>query len=131
MSAVVDKADVVVIGSGPGGAIPAYRLAAAGAKVVVLERGPWLETHEFTHDLRIDSYTKIIDYITAELHSDRAHAILSLAALVGATSLAAQVGADRALAEEILKTTHQELLKCRPAAKKKTAKAAAHSEADA
>ena len=57
----------------------------------------------------------LVDYITGELQSDRAHAILSLAALVGATSLAAQVGGhDRALAEEILKTTRQELLKCRP-----------------
>jgi choline dehydrogenase-like flavoprotein len=62
----VETTDVVVIGSGPGGAIPAYRLAAAGAKVVILERGPWLATDEFTHDLRIDSYTKIIDYITAD-----------------------------------------------------------------
>jgi enediyne biosynthesis protein E9 len=65
MSAV-ETADVVVIGSGPGGAIPAYRLAAAGAKVVILERGPWVETEEFTHDLRIDTYTKILDYITAD-----------------------------------------------------------------
>jgi choline dehydrogenase-like flavoprotein len=63
---VTETTDVVVIGSGPGGAIPAYRLAAAGAKVVILERGPWLETDDFTHDLRIDSYTKIIDYITAD-----------------------------------------------------------------
>lgn len=61
-----EQADVVVIGSGPGGAIPAYRLAAAGAKVVILERGPWLDTEEFTHDLRIDTYTRIVDYITAQ-----------------------------------------------------------------
>jgi choline dehydrogenase-like flavoprotein len=60
-----EKVDVVVIGSGPGGAIPAYRLAAAGAKVVILERGPWLETRDFTQDLRIDTYTRIVDYITA------------------------------------------------------------------
>jgi choline dehydrogenase-like flavoprotein len=63
---VTEKTDVVVIGSGPGGAIPAYRLAAAGAKVVILERGPWLATDQFTHDLRIDTYTKIVDYITAD-----------------------------------------------------------------
>jgi hypothetical protein len=36
------------------------------------------------------------------------------AALVGATSLAAQVGADRTLAREIMATTREELMKCRP-----------------
>jgi TetR/AcrR family transcriptional repressor of nem operon len=93
--------------------------------------GPDVARRDAVQHAYIAKVRHLIDYITAELHSDRAHAILSLAALVGATSLAAQVGADRALAEEILKTTRQELLKCRPAAKKKTAKAAAHSEADA
>ena len=67
---VVSTADVVVVGSGPARAIPAYPLAAAGAKVVILERGPWLATDEFTHDLRIDTYTKIVDYITADGVSD-------------------------------------------------------------
>lgn len=36
--------DVVIIGSGFGGAIPAYELARAGLKVCLLERGPWRDT---------------------------------------------------------------------------------------
>jgi choline dehydrogenase-like flavoprotein len=40
----VETADVVVIGTGFGGAIPAYNLAAGGASVVMLERGPEVAT---------------------------------------------------------------------------------------
>ncbi len=58
---------------------------------------------------------ELIDYITQEMGSDRAHAILCLSAMVGATSLAAQTNTDKALAAEILEATREELLKCRPA----------------
>lgn len=36
--------DVIVIGSGFGGSVTAARLAEAGAKVTLLERGPWWDT---------------------------------------------------------------------------------------
>ena len=62
---VVETTDVLVVGTGFGGAIPAYNLAAAGAKVVMLERGPELTTEEFEQSLRIGSYTRIVDLITA------------------------------------------------------------------
>jgi choline dehydrogenase-like flavoprotein len=63
---LTETTDVVVIGTGPGGAIPGYYLAAGGAKVVYLERGPWLKTEEFTHDLQIGTYTRIVDLIQGE-----------------------------------------------------------------
>jgi len=58
-----ETTDVLVIGTGFGGSIPAYYLAAGGAKVVMLERGPRLASQEFTHDLQIGTYTRIVDYI--------------------------------------------------------------------
>jgi choline dehydrogenase-like flavoprotein len=58
-----EKTDVVVIGSGFGGAIPAARLAMAGAEVVILERGPQLKGQEFTHDLRLGTYSRIVDLV--------------------------------------------------------------------
>ena len=48
-----ERTDIVVIGSGFGGAIAAYHLAAGGAKVVVLERGPWVPSDEFDHGFEL------------------------------------------------------------------------------
>ncbi|MFE9139512.1 GMC family oxidoreductase N-terminal domain-containing protein [Streptomyces sp. NPDC007355] len=58
--------DVVVIGSGFGGAIPAYYLAAGGARVTILERGPRLAAADFSHDLRLGTYTRIVDVIKGD-----------------------------------------------------------------
>ena len=54
----VETTDVVVIGTGFGGAIPAYNLAAGGASVVMLERGPEVATEDFAHDLQVGTYTR-------------------------------------------------------------------------
>ncbi|WP_214110401.1 FAD-dependent oxidoreductase [Acrocarpospora catenulata] len=63
----VEKVDVLVVGSGFGGAIAAYHLAAGGASVTVLERGPWLEGEDFDHDFKLgSSYTRIFDFVVGD-----------------------------------------------------------------
>jgi len=62
----VETTDVLVIGTGFGGSIPAYNLAARGAKVVMLERGPELATEDFEHNLKLGTYTKAVDLITGD-----------------------------------------------------------------
>ncbi|CAG5078576.1 GMC oxidoreductase [Parvicella tangerina] len=42
--------DICIIGSGAGASPVAYELSKAGYKVVVLEKGPWLKTEDFTKD---------------------------------------------------------------------------------
>lgn len=59
----VERTDVLVIGTGFGGAIPAYNLAAGGAKVIMLERGPELGASDFTQSLELGGYTRIVDLI--------------------------------------------------------------------
>lgn len=59
----VERTDVLVIGTGFGGAIPAYNLAAGGARVIMLERGPELGAGDFTQSLEIGGYTRIVDLI--------------------------------------------------------------------
>src|SRR5205823_12323801 len=62
-----DRTDAVIVGSGFGGAIAAYHLAAGGARVVVLERGPWLEGKDFDHDYKLGaSYTRVFDFVVGD-----------------------------------------------------------------
>src|ERR1700754_3005992 len=62
-----ERTDVLVVGSGFGGAIAAYHLAAGGARVVVLERGPCLEGKDFEHDFLLgSSYTRIFDFVVGD-----------------------------------------------------------------
>ena len=42
------EADVVIVGSGAGGAVSAYELARRGFKVVVLEAGAYVPSKDFT-----------------------------------------------------------------------------------
>ena len=61
-----ESTEVLVIGSGFGGAIAAYHLAAGGAKVTVLERGPWLTGADFAHDFKLGTYTRIFDFVVGD-----------------------------------------------------------------
>jgi choline dehydrogenase-like flavoprotein len=45
-----EEVDVCIVGSGAGGAPLALELARAGARVVVLEKGPWYHREDFDHD---------------------------------------------------------------------------------
>lgn len=45
------QADVIIVGSGSGGAIAAYELARAGKKVIVLEAGRYVPSSSFKEDL--------------------------------------------------------------------------------
>ncbi len=47
---MAERFDAVVIGSGAGGAPVAALLAEAGARVVVLEKGPYYTSRDFVHD---------------------------------------------------------------------------------
>ena len=44
-----EETDVLIIGSGPGGAGVAKKLAAAGMRVICLEQGPWVTGSEHPH----------------------------------------------------------------------------------
>jgi choline dehydrogenase-like flavoprotein len=62
-----DRTDILVIGSGFGGAIAAYHLAAGGARVVVLERGPWLASEDFEHDFKFgSSSTRAFEFVLGD-----------------------------------------------------------------
>lgn len=49
------KYDVCIIGSGAGAGPTAYELALAGFQVLILEKGPWIKTKDFTKDEIVSS----------------------------------------------------------------------------
>ena len=53
--------DIAIIGSGAGAGPIAFELSNAGYSVVILEKGPWIKTSQFTKDeivaARRDVYT--------------------------------------------------------------------------
>lgn len=61
-SRIALKADAVVVGSGAGGAIAAYELAARGKKVVVLEAGPYVPSEKFTEMMAVSMGTLYQDH---------------------------------------------------------------------
>jgi choline dehydrogenase-like flavoprotein len=67
-----EKADVVVIGSGAGGAPVAAALAEAGARVVILEKGPYYSSGDFIHDeVKICRRDFWVPYLDDEPHTIR------------------------------------------------------------
>ncbi|WP_260582531.1 GMC family oxidoreductase N-terminal domain-containing protein [Sphingopyxis sp. PET50] len=46
---LADEYDVVVVGSGAGGAVAAHNVAAQGYKVLIVEAGPFYPSHRITH----------------------------------------------------------------------------------
>ncbi|MBU52749.1 MAG: hypothetical protein CL920_29005 [Deltaproteobacteria bacterium] len=78
----MEKADVVIIGSGYGGSIPAYRMAKDGRKVVVLERGKRMETSDFQHSDDPKYVNSVLELLVASNN-----AALRVGRLVGGASI--------------------------------------------
>ena len=61
--------DICIVGSGAGASPVAYTLAKAGAKVLILEKGPWLTEKEFFKDeLAISLHDAYNPKLTDEQH---------------------------------------------------------------
>ncbi len=71
-AALAEEFDVVVIGSGAGGAPVAAVLAEAGARVVILEKGPYYTSADFVHDeVKICRRDFWVPYLDDEPHTIR------------------------------------------------------------
>jgi choline dehydrogenase-like flavoprotein len=83
---VEERPDVCVVGSGAGGAVAAARLAALGARVVVLEEGPWHRPSDSTL-LERDAYPRLYQEKGQRATADLAIAVLQGRAVGGSTTV--------------------------------------------
>jgi choline dehydrogenase-like flavoprotein len=68
-SFIDQEVDVCIVGSGAGGAPLARALSEAGARVVVLEKGPWYQQGDFDHDeISNCRRDKWVPYVSDEPH---------------------------------------------------------------
>jgi choline dehydrogenase-like flavoprotein len=63
------RADVVIVGSGAGGAVMAYELARAGKSVLVLEAGRYVPSTQFT-ETTVDMFDKVFQDRGAQMNTD-------------------------------------------------------------
>jgi choline dehydrogenase-like flavoprotein len=84
------KTDVVVVGSGAGGAAAAYELANAGVEVMVLEAGPQVRPEEFTQR-EMDTIKRLYVDQGAQGPADGSVAILQGRMLGGSTVINGEV----------------------------------------
>lgn len=77
-------ADVVIVGSGAGGAVSAYELAKRGFKVVVLEAGPYVPSRDFTENFT-DSLDTLYQDHGSQSNSDGDLLVLQGACVGGST----------------------------------------------
>lgn len=67
---VEDEYDVVVIGSGAGGGVAAYNIAAQGYKVLIVEAGPFYPSHAITHH-ELDMIAKLYKHGALQTSTNR------------------------------------------------------------
>ena len=81
-----ERYDAVVIGSGAGGAVAAYRLAEAGRRVLVLERGPHVDPGEFGED-EVTQYLRLYNEGALQLATDFRLQVLQGMCVGGSTTV--------------------------------------------
>ena len=58
--------DAIVIGSGYGGMLPAYKLVKSGYKVLIIERGKLWNPKNFKHSLTLEYLSKLYDIASSK-----------------------------------------------------------------
>lgn len=69
-STLDDEYDVIVIGSGAGGGVAAYNIAAQGYKVLIVEAGPFYPSHAITHH-ELDMIAKLYKHGALQTSTNR------------------------------------------------------------